>query len=85
MDGCVLQEGCGALFILLYGRYWAERRLHAGKFVVLVFHAKGELQRLPGGAGRPLLGRPAWGCGHLATTWIFSWSRWKLRSPNGDS
>ena len=58
-DGCVLQEGCGALFILLYGRYWAERRLHAGKLVVLVFHTKGELQRPPGGAGWPPLGRPA--------------------------
>ena len=52
-DGCVLQEGVDALFILLYGRYWVERQLHAGKLVVLVFHAKGEHQRLPGGAGRP--------------------------------
>ena len=52
-DGCVLQERCGALFILLYGRYWVERQLHAGKLVVLVFHAKGELQRPPGGAGQP--------------------------------
>ena len=90
MGVCVLQEGCGALFILLYGQYWAEHQLHAGKLVMLVFHAKGEIQRPPGGAGQPLLGRPAWGCGHLATAfvwtlWIFSWSRWKLRSPNGDS
>ena len=53
MGVCVLQEGCGALFILLYGQYWAERQLHAGKLVMLVFHAKGELQRPPGGAGRP--------------------------------
>ena len=65
MDGCVLQEGCGALFILLYGRYCAERQLHASNLVVLVFHAKGELQRPPGGAGR----RPAglggmWPPGH---------------------
>ena len=58
-DGCVLQEGGDALFILLYGRHWAERQLHAGKLVMLVFHAKGELQRPPGGAGRPPLGRPA--------------------------
>ena len=77
MDGCVLQEGCGALFILLYGWYWAEHQLHTGKFVELVFHAKGEQQRLPGGAGRPTLGRPAWGCGCVATAfagtlWIFS-------------
>ena len=79
MEWCVLQEG-----------YWAERQLHAGKFVELVFHAKGEQQWLPSGAGQPPLGWPAWGCGHLATAfawtlWIFSWSRWKLRSPNGDS
>ena len=67
MDGCVLQEGVDALFILLYGRYWAEHQLHAGKLVMLVFHAKAELQRPPGGAGRPPLGRLAWGCGHLAT------------------
>ena len=32
---------------------WAERQLHAGKTVMLVLHAKGELQRPPGGAGRP--------------------------------
>ena len=44
MDGCVLQEGVWALFILIYGRYGGELRLHAGKVVVLVFHAKGELQ-----------------------------------------
>src|SRR6185312_1785632 len=53
MEWCVLQEGYGALFILLRGRYWAERQLHAGKTVTLVFHAKMELQRPPGGAGRP--------------------------------
>ena len=45
--------------------------MHAGKFVELVFHAKGEQQRLPGGAGQPPLGRPAWGCGHVATA--FAW------------
>ena len=66
MDGCVLQEGVDALFILLHCRYWAERQLHVGKLVVLVFHAKGEHQRPLGGAGRPPLGRPAWGCSHLA-------------------
>ena len=27
--------------------------MHADKFIELVFHAKGEQQRLPGGAGRP--------------------------------
>ena len=27
--------------------------MHAGKTVMLVFHAKGELQRPPGGAGQP--------------------------------
>ena len=32
--------------------------MYTGKFVELVFHAKGEQQRLPGGAGRPPLGRP---------------------------
>ena len=58
-DGCVLQEGVGALFILLNGRYWAELQLHTSKLVVLVFHAKGELQRPPGGASRPPLGRLA--------------------------
>ena len=84
MDGYVLQEGVDALFILLYGRYWVERQLHAGKLVVLVFHVKGEHQRLPGGAGRPPLGRPAWGCGHLATVFawtslIISWGRYSLR------
>ena len=42
MDGCVLQEGVDALFILLYGQYCAEHRLYVGKLVVLVFHTKGE-------------------------------------------
>ena len=74
MDGCVLQEGVDALFILLHGWYWAERQLHVGKLAMLVFHAKGEHQRPPGGAGRPPLGWPAWGCGHLATT--FEWTLW---------
>ena len=49
----MLQEGGDALFILLYGWYWAERQLHAGKTVTLVFHAKIELQRPPSGASRP--------------------------------
>ena len=87
MEWCVLQEGYGALFILLRGRYWAERQLHAGKMVTLVFHAKMELQRPPSGAGRPPLGRPAWGCGHLATA--FAWTsliipsgRWQLLGFN---
>ena len=42
--------------------------MDVGKVVDLVFHAKGEQQRLPGGAGRPPLGRPAglgmWPRGH---------------------
>ena len=80
MEWCVLQEEYGALFILLCSRYWTERWLHAGKFVELVLHAKGEQQRLPCGAGRPPLGRPAWGCGRVATAfagtlWIFSGGR----------
>ena len=41
--------------------------MHAGKTVMLVFHAKVELQRPPSGAGRPPLGRPAWGCGLMAS------------------
>ena len=32
------------------------------------FHAKGGLQTLPGGAGRPPLGRLAWGLRHLVPT-----------------
>ena len=80
MDGVCYKRGFWALFILLYGRYWAEGRLHAGKLVVLVFHAKGELQRPPGGADRPPLGWTAWGCGRVATAfagtfWIFSGGR----------
>jgi len=48
---------------------------------MLVFHTKGELQRPPSGAGRPPLGRPAWGCSGSATTfsWVLlirSWCRW---------
>ena len=35
---------------------------------MLIFHAKGGLQTLPGGAGRPPLGRPACGLRHLAPT-----------------
>ena len=47
----MLQERGGALFILLQGRYEAWRQLHAGKTVVLNFHAKGEHQRPTSGAG----------------------------------
>ena len=36
--------------------------------VELNFHAKGGLQTLLGEAGRPPLGRPAWGLRHLAPT-----------------
>ena len=80
MDGCVLQEGVDALFILLHGRYWAERQLHVGKTVTLVFHTKVELQRPPSGAGRTPLVRLAWGCGRVATAfagtlWIVSEGR----------
>ena len=46
-------------------------RLEAVVTIVLSFHAEPGLEWLQGGAGRPPLGRPAWGCGHLATT--FSW------------
>ena len=74
MDGVCYNRGVWALFILLYGRYCAERRLYAGKVVVLVFHAKGEHQRPPGGAGQPPLSRPAWGCSYLATA--FEWMLW---------
>ena len=35
--------------------------------VVLSFHAKSQPERLPSGAGRPPLGRPAWGSCHVAT------------------
>ena len=35
---------------------------------MLSFHAKGGLQMLPGGTGRPPLGQPAWGLRHLAPT-----------------
>jgi len=44
---------------------------------MLSFHAKGGLQTLPGGAGRPPLGRPAWGLRHLAPTF----SGWLGFSP----
>ena len=48
--------------------------------VVLSFHAKSQPERLPSGAGRPPLGRPAWGCRHVATAFqttalITSWRR----------
>ena len=49
----------GALFILLQVQYEAWRQLHAGKTVMLSFHAKGEYQRLTSGAGRPASPRPA--------------------------
>ena len=52
----MLQEGGGALFILLQNRYEAWRQLYAGKTVMLNFHAKGEHQRPTSGAGRPALG-----------------------------
>ena len=52
MDGVCYKRGFRALFILLQGRYWAWRQLHAGKTVMLDFHAKGEHQRLTSGAGR---------------------------------
>ena len=47
---------------------------------MLVFHAKPGLETLQSGAGRPPLGRPAWGCRHVATAFrttalIISWSR----------
>ena len=44
---------------------------------MLSFHAKGGLQTLPGGAGQPPLGRPAWGLRHLAPTF----SGWLGSSP----
>ena len=43
----------GALFIVLQGRFRAWCQLQAGRAVVLNFHAKGELQRMTSGAGRP--------------------------------
>ena len=49
----MLQVRGGALFIVLQGRYQAWRQLQAGKTVVLNFHAKGDHQRLTGGAGLP--------------------------------
>ena len=47
---------------------------------MLCFHAKTQPEGLPSGAGRPPLGRPAWGSRHVATDFwtvalIFSW-RW---------
>ena len=35
--------------------------------VVLSFHTKSQLERLPSGAGWPPLGRPVWGSCHVAT------------------
>ena len=73
----MLQVRGGALFIVLQGWFREWRRLQAGKVVVLNFHAMGELQRMTGGAGRPPLGRPAWGLRHLAPTF----SGWLGFSP----
>ena len=45
--------------------------VEAGKAVELSFHAKTQPEGLPSGAGRPPLGRPAWGSRHVATDfWI---------------
>ena len=57
--------------------------------VVLNLHTKPEPEWLQSGAGRPLLGRPALDCGHLATAFawtslIASWSRCSLRCPKAD-
>ena len=51
--------------------------IYLSKFLELVFRAKGGQQGLLGGASRPPLGRPARGCGRVATTfagtlWISS-------------
>ena len=48
--------------------------------VVLSLHAKSGLETLQSGAGRPPLGRQAWGCHHVSTAFramalILSWSR----------
>ena len=56
----------------------AEHQLYAVVVVLLNFHTKTELEMLQSGAGRPPLGRPAWGSRHLATdflwtAWIVSW------------
>ena len=47
---------------------------------MLCFHAKTQPEGLPCGAGLPPLGRPAWGCCHVAADFhtmdlIFSWRR----------
>jgi len=47
---------------------------------VLNFHVKPGLETLQSGAGRPPLGRPVWGCRHVAaafriTALITSWRR----------
>ena len=56
-------------------------------------HAKPQLERLPCGAVRPPLGRPAWGCHHVFTAFwtvalIISWIRLAVGSgwpPSGPS
>ena len=63
-----------------FGGYCRYRQLEAGNLAVLNFHAKPQPERPPSGAGRPPLGRPAWGCRHVAavfrtTALIPSWSR----------
>ena len=60
------------------GGYCRYHRLKAGNTVVLDLHAKPQLEGLPCGAGRPPLGRSAWGCHHVSTAFrivplIISW------------
>ena len=54
---------------------------------MLVFHAKTGLEGLQSGADRPPLGRPAWGCGDLATAFAWTllivfWGWYSLRGFN---
>ena len=51
----MLQVRGGTLFIVLQGRFRAWRQLQAGKVVVLIFHAKGELQRMTSEAGQGIV------------------------------
>ena len=69
---CVLEWRCGSLFIVLQGRYLAERQLYAVVAGVLNFHVKNELETLQSGAIRPLPGQPAWDFLHVQTP--FSWT-----------